>query len=144
MPGYTDFLQFQDTSFCPDARIDLPGYLPGYYPPARYQGPEKHVNVKFFGPEPFCWQCASWPFPSPAGSSRDGSKGADPSSGSYASRPPHSRTKIKERASLQACLCRCRAQLQILQVVAKTWFGEAGPNLGVGDPFLGVCPFIQR
>ena len=34
IPGYVQIPQIPDSHYCPDTRIHLPGYKPGYYPPA--------------------------------------------------------------------------------------------------------------
>ena len=34
IPGYIRIPQIPDSHYCPDTRIHLPGYKPGYYPPA--------------------------------------------------------------------------------------------------------------
>ena len=35
IPGYIRIPQIPDSHYCPDTRIHLPGYKPGYCPPAR-------------------------------------------------------------------------------------------------------------
>ena len=47
IPGYIRIPQIPDSHYCPDARIHLPGYKPGYYPPARVWCMPSHASMCF-------------------------------------------------------------------------------------------------